>query len=872
MTDIEYAKFEKKLIEIRNKDGEIIFREEIEFPEGFDDSHAAIVASRYLCNNAKRKEKSLVDMIDRVTDEIVNWAEKDGYFDSKEDLSDFKYKLKYYQLNGYFAFNSPVYFNVGLTAKPQTSACFILDIQDNMESIFNLAKLESIIFKHGSGSGVNMSTLRSSKETVSRGGFASGPISFLKAHDIVAGVIKSGGTLRRSAKLVCLDDSHPDIEDFICCKDKEEEKLRAIANAGIKPTSGYDLTDEVFYQNTNISVRLSNRFMKAAERNEEWSLVYVNSDGIYKTTKARDLLLQIAEHAWKTGDPGVQFSDTMNTWNTVLNDGEIKASNPCGEFVFINNSSCNLASINLLKFFPDKDNFRFDTFIDVIRTMIIAQDILINNSSYPSKEIEENSRNYRPLGAGYTNLGALLMFLGLPYDSDEGRNIASLLSALETGVAYLTSNDLAEKLGSFEYFERNKTSLYRVMNKHIDSVNKLIDNNNGIFENLKQEVMNVWNKLKDLVNDQKAFRNATVTLLAPTGTISSLMQAATTGLEPEFSLVRYKTLSGSDGAVLKFVNPIIEESLKNLEYSKNDIHEIIEYIKENGHLENCKNLKKEHLPIFDTAIVPKGCSRIIDYMGHVKMCAAIQPFISMAMSKTINMPNSATVQDVYKLYIKAWKMGLKGITIYRDGSKSFQPLSAETKKEEPKVEFYSGIHRRKLPDDRPAHRHKFRVGNVEGYLAPGLYPDTGELGEIFIDLTKEGSTLSGFADALATIVSISLQYGVPLKDFVKKMMFLRFEPAGFTSNPDIRSCASIVDYIFKYLGMHYLSVEDRQELGLMPKQITDNGLEKITREITKKIAIENDAAPTCPECGSVMRLLGSCWTCISCAWNEGSCG
>lgn len=870
----ENINFTKKHIEIRNKEGEVIFNEDIEFPENFDDSHAAIVASRYLCNNAKRKETSLKDMIDRVSDQITEWAEKGDYFDSKEELADFNFNLKYYQINGYFAFNSPVYFNVGLTDKPQTSACFILNIEDNMESIFDLAKIESQIFKHGSGSGVNMSTLRSSKERVSRGGFASGPISFLKAHDTVAGVIKSGGTLRRSAKLVCLDDYHPDIEDFICCKDKEEDKLRAIANAGIRPDTGYDLSDEVFYQNTNISVRLSDKFMTAIEKDDYWELKYINSPGIYKQLKAKQLLWKIAEHAWKTGDPGVQFSDTFNKWNTVLNDGEIKSTNPCGEYAFINNSSCNLASINLLKFFPNKDSFDYEAFINVVQTMIIAQDILIDNSGYPTELIKENSMNYRPLGAGYTNLGAVLMYLGLSYDSDEGRDLAALLTAFETGVAYLTSNELANRLGSFKHFERNESSFYNVLNKHASSVSELLDKTqdkfNNRFPSIKNFVKDVWNKIAAKIQNQELFRNGTVTLLAPTGTISSLMQAATTGIEPEFSLVRYKTLSNSGGSVLKFVNPIVESTLENLKYDKNQIINIIEHIKEFGCLDNCKYIKEKHLSIFDTSIAPKGSSRIIDYMGHVKMCAAVQPFLSMAISKTINMPNSATVEDVYNLYLTAWKMGLKGITIYRDGSKSFQPLTAETTKEtEKKVETETKLKRKKLPDDRPAHRHKFRVGNVEGYLAPGFY-ENGELGEIFIDLTKEGSTLSGFADALATIVSISLQYGVPLKDFVKKMMFLRFEPAGFTSNPDIRSCTSIVDYIFRYLGLHYLPEQEKQELGLVTKkELSNNNIIEITKELAIKA---DDAAPTCPECDSFMRLLGSCWTCVNCAWNEGSCG
>ncbi len=892
-------KFVKKHIEIKNKEGKITFNEDIDFPEGFDDGHAAIVASRYLCNNAKLKETSLKQMIDRVSDTITNWARDQRYFEEdKTDFPDFNYKLKYYQIHQYFAFNSPVYFNVGLSDEPQTSACFILKIDDNMKSIFEVAGVEAEIFKHGSGTGMNMSPLRSKKETVSRGGHASGPCSFLRCHDVDAGTIKSAGTLRRSAKMVCMNIDHPDIEDFIEIKDHEEEKLRILRDAGFIPREGYEMSDEAFYQNTNISVRLSEAFMKAAEEDGDWYTKFVKTGENCTKYKARDLLVKIAEHAWKNGDPGILFSDTFNEWHTCINSGKINSTNPCGEFAFIDNSSCNLASINLLKFFKyDKytNNFKFDypTFKEVVEIMIIAQDILINKSSYPTEEIKKNTREFRPLGAGFTNLGALLMYLGLPYDSDEARTLTGMLTGLLTAIAYQTSNKLATIFGPFDKFEENKEPFYNVLNKHI----KYLDvqfagaKKSTIIKTMEILLNEHWLNIKNLIDNQAPFRNATVTLLAPTGTISSLMEAYTTGMEPEFSLIRYKTLSGSENAVLKFVNPIVEVALENLGYTEQKIKLILETIEEDGSLENSTIVKDEHMAIFDTSMNPRGCTRMIDYMGHVKMCAAIQPFISMGMSKTINLPNSATVKDVYGLYIKAWKMGLKGITIYRDGSKAFQPLSAD-KKEEKKVEMISQNSgewsnrivkldetlknhkpiRKKLPDDRPAHRHKFRVGNVEGYLAPGFYED-GSLGEIFIDLTKEGSTLSGFADALATIVSISLQYGIPLKDFVKKMMFLRFDPAGFTSNADIRSCTSIVDYIFKYLGMHYLSEEDRQELGLVPKQVTENGIEKITKEIVSKVAMEmNDSAPTCPECGSFMRLLGSCWTCVSCAWNEGSCG
>jgi len=1244
----EGIEFEMKHIEIKNKENKITFSENIAFPKNFDDGHAAIVASRYLCNNAKLKETSLKQMIDRVSDTITNWAREQGYFaDDKTQYNEFNYKLKYYQIHQYFAFNSPVYFNIGLVDDPQSSACFILKIDDDMKSIFEVAGIEAEIFKHGSGTGMNISPLRSSKETVARGGKASGPCSFLRCHDIDAGTIKSGGTLRRSAKMVCMNIDHPDIEEFIEVKDHEEEKLRILRDAGFKPRDGYEMSDEVFYQNTNISVRLSDNFMDAAEKDNDWWTTYVKTGELCKKYKARDLMVKIAEHAWKTGDPGIMFSDTFNNWHTCINSGEINSTNPClpiwapvltpngyryfgqlrnkifinnkeyecsdviktksnekvyevelkngmciyatkdhliktnredvelqnlkindqikmcydkisyefnqdeyekgfiagylfsdgsiinessgekfinfslgieefefedyfekllkkhipnisdlkytphyqkpdtcydfkiwrkevvkyiltnifksenkdsfnlleenksisyqkgfveafitfdghvlnrkynkvikinqsgdrgytilkqiqlvlaslgiygnltisnhekdiirdekechyqtswvievpdiwefakefklyspekqnrieqiisvpkkhptritnlkeyqqiknirlfseedvydinvpnlsyfvtcgavvhncGEFSFIDNSSCNLAAINLLKFFI-KSIFQFDfdyaTFKDVVETMITAQDILINKSSYPTEEIKNNTINFRPLGAGFTNLGALLMYLGLPYDSDEGRTITSLLTALETSIAYETSVRLAVGLGEFKGFKENQDTFYNVLKQHYVHFGILCANcdRTELINTLIRFVEISQNNIKNFIENNAPFRNATTTLIAPTGTTSSLMEAFTTGCEPEFSLIRYKTLSGSENAVLKFVNPIVGVALRNLGYNEHEINFIIKYIEENGHVDDCEKLKPEHLPIFDTSMAPRGCNRMIDYMGHVKMCAAIQPFISMAISKTINLPNSATVGDIYNLYIKAWKMGLKGITIYRDGSKSFQPLSAN--KEEIEIisensgewsnafkidksdleEAIKGMKpkRRKLPDERVAFRHKFRIGSIEGYLSPGLY-DNGELGEIFIDLAKEGTLTSGMVDSIATITSIAIQYGVPLKDLVDKMMYRRFDPSGFTSNPDIRSCTSIVDYIFRYLGMKYLSEEDKRELGLLLVE-----KETIEKEINITYNSHQDAAPTCPSCGSFMRILGSCWTCTQCAWSEGSCG
>ncbi len=866
--------FEIKSVKIVDQDGKVIFDNNIEFPKNFDDNCAAIVASRYLSNTAERKETSIKQMFDRVSDNISNWGEEQGYFLTKSDETQFNYNLKYYQMHKYFAFNSPVYFNVGLENSPQTSACFILDIQDNMSSITELGKLEAKIFKKGSGSGINLSNLRSSKEKISNGGTASGPVSFLKAHDTLAGIIKSGGTFRRSAKLACLNINHPDIEEFITCKLFEEEKLAILRNAGIKNRPGYDLIDEVYFQNTNLSVRVSDDFMKKVTSDEDYSTIFVTSSEISKTYKAKDLLRKIAETSWKIGDPGLMFHDTVNKWNTLANDGNIIASNPCGEFVSLNNTSCNLASINLIKFFvkDENNNFTFcdELFRDVIKTIITAQDILINKSSYPNEEIRSNSIQYRNLGVGYTNLGGLLMWLGIPYDSNEGRFMAASLTALMTGIAYNTSADLANNVGEFAKFEDNKSSFFKILNQHKQMLTTLYVTNTlqykTYFDKIIKSNISIW---EDNIN-RKKFRNSQVSLLAPTGTISSLMNSITTGIEPEYSLIRYKRLSGSDGATLKFINPIVEESLRNLGYQDKEIPDLIKELIEPNTIEATAFKTQYHRSIFLTAAPTSGTNLCINYLGHVKMCAAVQPFLSGAISKTINMPKDCTVDEVYNLYIMAWKMGLKGITIYRDGSKNFQPLSSQIEpscKEKPTPKLI----KRKLPDERTAITHKFRIGTTEGYITCGIYPDSNDLGEIFVNISKEGSTISGFADAIATVISISLQYGVPLKNLVSKLSYLKFEPHGFSSNPDIRNAYSIIDYIFRYIGLKFLSYEDRKELGLFTSQELDQFNRNKIRE--NDLSIQDDiSSPMCPNCGINMRRLGTCFFCNNCSYNSGSCG
>jgi len=1218
----EHIEFEKKHIQILNNSNEIIFDEFIEFPVDFDENAATIVASRYLTTNSNKKEHSLKDMINRVSDTITQWCEDQHYFiyqfdegkDPKqyETLIKFNYKLKLYQIHRLFAFNSPVYFNVGINKPAQTSACFILSIEDNMDSITEFSKTEAKIFKNGSGSGANLSTLRSSKESVSGGGFASGPVSFLKSQDILGGIIKSGGTLRRSAKLACLNIDHPDIEDFINCKTFEEEKLNILRANNIKNRPGYDLSDEVFFQNTNLSVRVTDEFMKAVIEDSTWDTKFVKTGKIYKTYKARDLLKQIARTSWRIAEPGIQFHDTINNWNTLKDSGEIVSSNPClpawapvltpsgykyfkdinnkivingneykcsdliktseksevfevqlssgisiyvtknhqitttrgdielgnlkiddkikmdytplkfeynqedyekgfiagylfsegsiicpargqkfisfslgikefdletnllnllqkyipnsqndtfvphyqkpntckvltfnktskskaifdlfgtttkddftlfnkslsyqkgfieafitfdghtvnrqyekvikasqsgdrgykilkemqlslasfgiyssitinnhakkverdgkiynyktsynllindvwefskrfslfsqekqkrindivilpkkhpsritnlkefqaikciskfseeevfdinvpeirhfvtsasivhncSEFMSLDNTSCNLASINLLNFFNfDNHSFSFHTklFEDVIKTVITAQDAIIDVSKYPNSIIAENTKKYRNIGLGFTNLGGLLIWLGIPYDSKIGRYIASVLTATMTGIAYTASADLADNIGPFEEFENNKSSFKKVLLQHYDNVVMLTDDLNindfdfkyNFIKLIANYCLDIWNKLIKRNN----FRNAQISLLAPTGTISSIMNAVTTGIEPEYSLVRYKRLSGSDGAILKYTNPIIEKSLENLGYDKQYIPSIINELIDPNKSEKTL-IKPEHLDIYLSASELPGTDKYINYMAHLKMCAAVQPFISGAISKTINLPKNCTVDDIYNLYIDAWKMGLKCVIIYRDGSKNFQPLSTQN------LEIKKLI-RKKLPTERKAFTHKFSVGESEGYITCGLYEDTNELGEIFINVSKEGSTLSGFADALATIISISLQYGVPLEDIVRKLSYLKFEPNGFTAHKDIKIAYSIVDYIARYIGLKFLSSDIQKKLGLI---IDDSNHQRISKS--------TEGAP-CPNCGSLMRKLGSCYLCTNCGFNGGSCG
>ncbi len=870
--------WERRNAVITNEKGEIVFEQkDVEVPASWSMLATNIVVSKYFHGQigTPEREYSVKQLIERVARTITNWGIKDGYFASDEDAEIFYNELVYLLVNQYGSFNSPVWFNVGVEEKPQASACFINSVQDTMESILELAKTEGMLFKYGSGTGTNFSTLRSSKEKLSGGGVASGPVSFMRGFDAFAGVIKSGGKTRRAAKMVILNVDHPDIIDFIKSKAEEEKKAHILIKAGYDP--GFNVPggayDSVQFQNANHSVRVTDEFMRAVLEDKEWHTRYVTTGEICDTYRARDIMRMIAEAAWLCGDPGMQFDTTINSWHTCPNTGRINASNPCSEFMFLDDTACNLASLNLMKFRNEDGTFNTEAFRHAVDVFITAQEIIVDNASYPTKAIERNSHDYRPLGLGYANLGALLMSLGLPYDSDEARAYASAITAIMTGEAYRQSALIAKEIGPFKGFELNREPMLGVIRKHMSYVDKI--DKSLIPEELFEEAKKVWKEAYDL-GQKYGYRNSQVTVLAPTGTIGFMMDCDTTGIEPDIALVKYKKLVG--GGFLKIVNNTVPLALKKLGYSEKQIKEIVDYIDKNDTIEGAPHLKQEHLPVFDCAFKPAKGKRFIHYMGHVKMMAAVQPFISGAISKTVNMPNDVTVDDVMQLYIDAWKMGLKAIAIYRDGSKGTQPLSTslEDKKEDSKKVEFKPV-RRRLPDERKSITHKFSVAGHEGYITVGMYPD-GTPGEIFITMSKEGSTLSGLMDAFATAISLALQYGVPLKVLVDKFSHMRFEPSGFTNNPDIPIAKSIIDYIFRWLGKKFLTPDEQPSSvdytdilnGVYSPQsevvkIKSEALEKYEKQIFES---QSDAPP-CPSCGTIMQRSGSCYVCPNCGTTSG---
>jgi ribonucleoside-diphosphate reductase alpha chain len=782
-----------------------------------------------------------------------------------------------------------VWFNVGFEKAPQCSACFINSVQDTMESILGLAKTEGMLFKFGSGTGSNLSNIRSSKELLAGGGTASGPVSFMKGFDAFAGVIKSGGKTRRAAKMVILNADHPDIKEFINCKVEEEKKAWALIDAGYDGSFTGVAYGSVFFQNSNNSVRVTDEFMRAVLDDGDWTTKAVRDGAPMETYKARDLMRQIAEGTWICGDPGMQFDTTINDWHTCPNTARINASNPCSEYMFLDDTACNLSSINLMKFVRPEDDPKNAGEFDVIgfekacRTMILAQEILVDNASYPTPAIEKNSHAYRPLGLGYANLGALLMSRGLPYDSDGGRDYAGAITAIMHGAAFAESSRVARDHGGpFSGYEKNKDPMMRVMRKHRAAI-KDIDKTN-VPKDMLETAKAVWDEVIEM-GELHGFRNAQATVLAPTGTIGFMMDCDTTGVEPDIALVKYKKLVG--GGMMKIVNQTVPMALKKLGYSQPQIKEIIEYIDENETIEGAPHVKEPHMAVFDCAFKPLRGTRSIHYMGHVRMMGATQPFLSGAISKTVNVPKNASVEDIQQAYIDSWRIGAKAVSIYRDGSKRTQPLN--TSKAAivaagvltPEAVAAAGPRRRKLPDERHALTHKFDIAGHEGYITVGLYED-GMPGEIFLVMAKEGSTISGFADAFAQAISYALQYGVPLQELVDKFSHVRFEPSGMTRNPDVRFAKSIVDYIFRWMAAKFLSpeaqfragVNNREEVTTTPEQlaldVAATAKAPSTPSRSTFAAIQNqEDAPPCSTCGSIMVRSGACYKCSNCGTTSG---
>ena len=877
---------------IRNERGAVVFEQrDVEIPKAWSQQATNIVVSKYFRGQlgTPERERSVKQLIGRVVDTITRWAEKQQYFASPEDLSAFSGDLKHLLVEQKAAFNSPVWFNCGFEPAPQCSACFINAVDDTMDSILTLARTEGMLFKFGSGTGTNLSPIRSSREPLAGGGTASGPVSFMKGYDAFAGVIKSGGKTRRAAKMVILNADHPDILEFINCKVEEERKAWALIDAGYDGSFTGPAYSSVFFQNSNNSVRVPDEFMRAVLDGKEWRTRAVTDGRVMETHQARKLMRAIADGTHVCGDPGMQFDTTVNDWHTCPNTARINASNPCSEYMFLDNSACNLASLNLMRFIPpdgEPGEFDVETFRAAVRTLITAQEIIVENASYPTPAIAENSRNYRPLGLGYANLGSLLMSRGVPYDSDEGRDYAAAITAVMTGEGYAQSARIARDCGGpFSGYARNEAPFMRVMRKHRAAL-KDVDRSR-VPAGLYAAAAESWDDAVAL-GEAHGFRNAQATVLAPTGTIGFMMDCDTTGVEPDIALVKYKRLVG-DG-LIKIVNRTVPVALGRLGYSDRQVNEIVNYIDEHDTIEGASHIEAEHLPVFDCAFKPAHGQRSIHYQGHLKMIGATQPFISGAISKTINVPAEATVEDIEQAYIDAWRLGTKAVSIYRDGSKRTQPLNTTRGDASTDTAAEAGRPvRRRLPDERRAITHKFDIAGHEGYVTVGMFDD-GTPGEIFLVMAKEGSTISGFADAFAQAISYSLQYGVPLQALVDKFSHARFEPAGLTKNPDVRVAKSIVDYVFRWLATKFLSSEAQFHAGvnLPPPGETnghDAGQQLELRDAAGQdapgrqagqatgavpFAIQNDQdAPPCATCGAIMIRSGACYKCVNCGATSG---
>ncbi len=871
------VEWELRTASIVNESGDAIFEQhDVEVPKNWSQTATNIVASKYFHGTmgTPEREGSVRQLISRVVDTMTGWGSKGEYFASPDDGATFHDELAHLLVNQMVAFNSPVWFNCGVEEKPQCSACFINGVEDTMGSILSLAKTEAMLFKYGSGTGSNLSPIRSSIEQLSGGGIASGPVSFMRGFDAFAGVIKSGGKTRRAAKMVILDADHPDIVEFINSKANEEKKAWVLLDNGYDGGVDGEAYSSIFFQNANHSVRVTDKFMEAVAKDGKWTTHAVTTGEPVNTYQAGELMDMISESAHICGDPGMQYDSTINRWHTCKNTAPINASNPCSEYMFLDNSACNLASLNLMKFRRDDGRFDVEAFRWAVAVTITAQEIIVDNAGYPTAEIEKNSHDYRPLGLGYANLGALLMALGIPYDSDEGRAYAAAITAIMTGQAYLTSSKIAGEIGPFAGFEMNREPCLEVMRMHRDSV-KAIDKN-CIPNDLYEAAWSVWSETVDH-GERTGFRNAQASVLAPTGTIGFMMDCDTTGVEPDLALVKYKKLVG--GGTIKIVNNTVPLALQRLGYDDPQVKALVAYIDEHGMIEGAPELKEAHLPVFDCAFKATKGTRTIDYMGHLKMMGAVQPFISGAISKTVNLPSNVTTEEIGQSYIEGWKLGLKAVAVYRDGSKRVQPLNTAMTEGQETGDAVRPV-RHHLPSERHAITHKFGIAGHEGYITVGMCED-GSPGEIFIVMAKEGSTLSGVMDSFATSCSLALQYGVPLSVLVDKFTHTRFEPAGFTNNPQVPYAKSIMDYIFRYLASRFLTAEEAKTVGV---QIEEEPAVKLgpTPEVgipTAKteqpvragalVDIEDRDAPVCCDCGSLMVRNGSCYKCLNCGSTSG---
>ncbi len=900
-TPYEEVNWETRNATIGNDKGSVIFEQrDVEVPVDWSQTATNIVASKYFHGKmgSPERERSVAELVHRVVDTIADWGLEDGYFATPADGENFRGELAHLMLHQKAAFNSPVWFNVGVKEargygwfydareeaikklttqpRPQCSACFIVSVKDSLESILDLAKTEGMLFKWGSGTGSNLSALREEDAILSGGGRASGPLSFMKGFDAFAGVIKSGGKTRRAAKMVILNVEHPDIERFIWCKAKEEKKAHTLIEAGYDSSLDGDAYSSIFFQNANNSVRATDDFMQAVVEDRDWWTKSVNTGEKKDRVRARDLMKQIAEATWQCGDPGMQFDTTINRWHPCPNTSRINASNPCSEYMFLDDSACNLSSLNLMKFVGPNGQFDVPAFRHAVDTLIVAQEILVDNAAYPTEKIAQNSHDYRPLGLGFANLGALLMSFGIPYDSDRGRDYAGAISAVMCGQAYLTSARIAGSVGAFPGYAKNEEPFLSVIKMHGEAVHGI--NHRNIPSDLYAGAKASWEEAYAL-GKTTGFRNGQVTVIAPTGTIGFMMDCDTTGIEPDLALVKYKKLVG--GGMIKIVNNTVPAALIKLGYSPEQVEAIVSHIDSTGTIEGAPGLKNEHLAVFDCSFRPQNGVRSIHYMGHLKMMGAVQPYVSGAISKTINMPEECSAEDVMDAYIESWRLGLKAVAIYRDNSKKVQPMSsgsgktaekkaaaATTAKEAAVVTTEKVVYRpvrRKLPDERQSITHKFSIGGHEGYITVGMFDD-GTPGEIFVTMAKEGSTISGLMDSFATSVSYCLQYGVPLKFLVDKFGHVRFEPSGWTGNQAIPYAKSIPDYIFRWLASKFLGAEySTNEAGASPSL---RPTETSPQESLPFAAVTTDA-PMCAECGGMMTRNGSCYKCENCGGTSG---